>query len=410
MSSFPIEQRPDGVAVTLTLKEGEVAWAMVGLDEDPAEWNSDRAARVFEETNYYWREWAGRLKSFPERNAELQRSAMTVHLLGHAPNNSLVAAATTSPSERLGGDRNYDYRYTWVRDASLALAFLTQMGNNTDVSRYLDWLCQLDSSVDSPLQVCYRTNGSTKLPPRPQTNIEGYRKSRPVFFGNRAYRQRQLGPLGFLAQCSLVYFEHGGRWKSEYWDLIHRAATYICSSWQEPDNGIWELPEEAHYVSSKVMAWVALDRTVKLAERTGEKHPADWTKTVQKFMIRCCVRVGAIKCALSVSAMAPKLSMPPPFLIPLTGFLPLMDSRVLSTIERIEERLVADGLVYRFDFGETLECEDFALGKFEGAFLPATFWLANVYAKMGRPRDCRAVLDRCEKIAGPLGIFAPGGS
>ncbi len=405
-TSFPVECGDDGARVNFTLREGEEAWAMIGLNEEPSKWSVARCRELHDGTKKYWRDWTGKLKTFPRFDDKLKRSAITVHLLAHSPTNAVVAAVTTSLPERIGGDRNYDYRYTWVRDASLSAAFLATMGQPDEVSKYLDWICSLASDVDAPLQVCYRTDGGTRLTQREVKGVEGYLDSRPVLFGNRAFGQRQLGSLGWFADCALIFLQAGGKWKPEFWKMLKRAADHVCRAWHEPDSGVWELEIEAHYVASKVMAWVTVDRAMRIAEKVGQSIPKKWEETAR------AIREEVVTKGWSESLQAFRQRYDSDaldagsLLIPLMKFLPPDDPRVLSTLDAIERELVIDGLVHRFDPSATLGGEQLPLHAFEGAFLPATFWFAHALADAGRAEKAAKVLHACEEIAGPLGIFA----
>ncbi|MEO8352565.1 MAG: glycoside hydrolase family 15 protein [Chthoniobacteraceae bacterium] len=405
-TSFPVEIDDNGANARLSLRGVEEAWVMLGLDETPSDWNAARCRDLHEETKNGWRKWSAGLTVFPHANAALQRSAITVHLLAHAPNDAVVAAVTTSLPERIGGDRNYDYRYTWVRDASLSAAFLATMGHPAEVARYLDWLCRLDSEVDAPLQVCYRTDGQTKLAEREVEGVAGYRGSQPVRFGNRAAKQRQLGSLGYFADCALIFVEAGGEWKSEFTALLRRAAASVCQTWRELDSGVWELSQEAHYVASKVMAWVTLDRACRTIRRLGEDAPELWDKTdadirEEVFAKGWSTTLNAFRQRYDAGSLDAAA-----LLIPLRDFLPPDDPRVLTTLDAIQRELVRDGFVYRFDPSATLGGEQLPIGEFEGAFLPATFWYAHALALAGRRENAAAVLGCSEEIAGPVGIFA----
>ncbi len=405
-SSFEVESDNHGAGAALTLRSGEEAWVMIGLEENPAGWNVDRCRELHERTKRYWREWIGTLKTFPEADEKLKRCAITVHLLAHAPNDAVVAAVTTSLPERVGGDRNYDYRYTWVRDASLSAAFLAIMGESEEVAHYFTWLSGLSSEVDAPLQVCYRTDGQTRLEEREVEGVTGYRDSLPVHFGNRAYHQRQLGSLGWFADSALIFLDAGGQWKPEFSRLLHRAADHVCRSWHEPESGVWELELEAHYVASKVMAWVTLNRALEISKRLGEETPEMWKMTRDQIRDEVLTKGwsderGSFRQRYdSVAIDAASL------LISLMGFLPADDPRMLGTLDAIERELVIDDLVYRFDPQATLGGDQLPLGEFEGAFLPATFWFAHALAGAGRKERAAEVLHRCETIAAGPGIFS----
>ncbi|MDP9350451.1 MAG: glycoside hydrolase family 15 protein [Chloroflexota bacterium] len=406
-TSSPVEAGSDGAHSTFRLREGEEAWAVLALGEAPGAWTIDLARSALWETSEYWLGWLGGLTYTGPRGDRVRCSAMAVHLLSYAPAGSLVAAPTTSLPERIGGDLNWDYRFAWVRDASLSLAVLSLLGDTQIARRYMDWLAGLGSSTDSPLQVVYRIDGGTDLMERQRGDLEGYRGSLPLRFGNRASDQRQLDSLGYLAECALTYLQQGGEWRDEYWDLLRRAADYTLENWRLPDSGIWELPVEAHYVSGKVMSWVTLERSVKVAERTGhggevghwrvgmqeihsEVMERGWSEGLQAFRQRYDAD------SLDASAL----------LIPVMGFLPADHPRVLATTERIEETLTIDGFVHRFLAGETSGYSDVPLGEFEGAFLPCTFWLATTHAMAGRADEAEKILAGAEAIAGELGLFA----
>ncbi|HVB63790.1 MAG TPA: glycoside hydrolase family 15 protein [Nitrolancea sp.] len=406
-TSVPNVVNGDLMRFEFELHEGESAWMVLEYGGDGVEWTTDRANRLLDETLDYWRRWARRLQIAGHRRAELVRSAITVHLLSYAPDGSMVAAPTTSLPERVGGDRNYDYRFAWVRDASLSMAALALLGDTRASRRYMDWLARLGSSTDSPLQVVYRIDGSTWLTQRERFDLSGYRESRPVRFGNHAAQQLQLDSLGYLADCALIYLNHGGEWNEQYRSLLQQAADYVVARWQRPDSGIWELTQIRHYVSSKVMSWVTLERAIRIAQQTGHPNATDeWQATME--LIHADVmehgwsaRLGVFRqCYESDSLDASAL------LIPVMGFLPVDHPRVVATIRAIEERLTLDGLVHRFVAAETPEHGDLPVGEFEGAFLPCTFWLATTYARSGRIDEANAILSTVEKIAGPLGVFA----
>ncbi|HZU76331.1 MAG TPA: glycoside hydrolase family 15 protein, partial [Dehalococcoidia bacterium] len=393
----------------LSLRHGDEAWAVLAWDESPAGWSAEAAREALAATARYWLGWQRRLSYAGPRSKRIEHSALIIHLLGYAPTGALVAAPTTSLPERIGGEHNYDYRYTWVRDASLSVAGLSLLGDKETATRYLDWLATLKSSSETPLQVAYHITGATDLHQRDRTDIDGYRGSLPVRIGNRAFNQIQLGSLGYLADCTLIHIEQGGEWKPAYWPMIRRIADYTAAHWREPDSGIWELPAREQYTSSKVMSWVVLDRAVKLAERTGNGDADElgrwrrerdaihadvmhhgWSDRICSFV----QRYGAE--ALDASLL----------LIPVMGFLPPDHPRVRQTMDRIEEQLTIDGLVYRFEPLETPVEHRLPLGAFEGAFLPCTFWLATAQAMAGRADKADAALRRAESLTQEVGLFA----
>ena len=410
-ASRPLHVRTVGVESAFELKEGEEVWCVLAVNHRGADWDEQKAAAVMAETDRYWKQWVDRVSYDGPRRRQLRRSAILIHQLGYAPTGAHVAAATTSLPERIGGSWNADYRLCWIRDTSLSLAILTMLGHTEGAEQYMEWLSRLHSSTDAPIQVVYGIHGETKLRQTERDDLEGYRGSRPVRFGNRAYHQNQHGSLGYLVDCVHVYLRGNGRWKPEYWELVPRVADYLVSQWKKRSNSIWELPAQQHYLSGLVMGWVGLDRAVKIAEILGEtEHVERWRSVRDEVYTEVMERgwserLGAFRQHLEGDNLDADA-----LLIPLLGMLPVDHPRVQATVERIMERLSIGGFVYRFDPLRTPgTCEEgIPLGQYEGAFLPCTFWLATILARMGRREEAESILERAEKIAGPLGLFAEG--
>jgi GH15 family glucan-1,4-alpha-glucosidase len=408
-ASFPMQVDPAGASADLALGPAEEHWVVIGWNTATAEWDAARAAQLFIAAENYWRNWSAELEvdAGGARTAALRRSALTVQLLSHAHHDSAVAALTTSLPERLGGDRNYDYRYAWVRDASLSLALLARLGKAGEVEHYLGWLCGLHSAGHGPLQVCYRLDGDPHIEQEEIAGVTGYEHSRPVYKGNRAAKQKQLGAFGFFADCARIYVDHGGRWREEFWQLLKRGADFTCRHWAEKDNGVWELTELAHHVASRVMGWVVLERAVYIAGRTGHAAETDhWRETAAEIHAEVmdkgwCEEKNSFRQRYGSDALDAAV-----LLIPLMDFLPADHPRVLGTFAAIERELVIDGLVHRFDPAATLGGHQLPIGRFEGAFLPCVFWHAHALAKAGRCDQAERILARCEAISGETGLFA----
>jgi GH15 family glucan-1,4-alpha-glucosidase len=410
-TSFPLEIESDRARAVVRANDTEL-WAVIGWNLPLDDWTVTRTIRLFVDTLQYWKKWSESLSLAPSSSeGRLRRSAITVHLLTHADHDCPVAALTTSLPERRGGDRNYDYRFAWVRDASLSFALLARLGKVNEVKRYLDWLGGLDSGTGSPLQVCYRLNGTTQLAEIEVSSARGYADSRPVRYGNRAAKQTQLGSLAFFADCARIYVEHGGEWQSHHWDLLKRAADYIASHWHLTDNGIWELSIETHHVASKVLSWVVLERATRIAKWTGfgeHEELARWVAVGEAIHAEVMAKGWSEKSNSFVQRYDATALDAAVLLIPLMEFLPPGHPRVAGTVAAIERHLMINGLIYRFEPCETFDCEQLPIGQFEAAFLPATFWYAHTLAKCGRMEEAEAVLKRCEAIAGELGLFAEG--
>jgi GH15 family glucan-1,4-alpha-glucosidase len=409
-TSFPLATDRGRAKAELQAFETEL-WAVIAWNLVLVSWTPHRAAAVFEEALLYWRDWSGTLNidAAESLGSRLHRSAITVHLLTHARYACPVAALTTSLPERYGGDRNYDYRFAWVRDASLSLAFLARVGKTAEVQHYLDWLCDLDSSTDSPLQVCYRIDGEIRLDEIELCAVRGYADSQPVRYGNRAAKQSQLGSLAFFADCARIYIESGGNWEEKHWHLLARIANYTSTNWHLPENGIWELPIKADYVASKVLSWVVLERALRIAEMTGREMHEDlsrWADAAKAIHLEVMQRGWSNEANSFRQRYDSEALDAAVLLIPLMDFLPSDHPRVAASLRAIEQKLMIQGLVYRFDPRATFGADQLPAGEYEGAFLPATFWYAHALAKCGRIDEAEAILEKCQSIAGELGLFA----
>jgi len=383
----------------------EIVW-MVFEVGSRSEWSAPEAERLLDDVHRFWRDVMRRL-DFGSLREPLQRSAITIRLLEYVPAGSVVAAPTTSVPERIGGDWNVDYRLTWLRDASLAMGTLASFGDRESAGRYLGWLSGRSSKTAAPLQVLYDIHGGNQPTEIERKDVEGYRGSKPIRFGNHAFRQHQLDSFGYLADCALTYFEAGGRWAPDFWRLLCRAADYVARHWSDAGNGIWELSSRQRYVSGRVMCWVTLDRVLRIANRMAVVPDGATAWTREREAIRHEVetlgwsdRLCAFKQSLEHDVLDASA-----LLMVIVGFLPAQDPRVQSTIDAVAERLTIDGCVYRFDPEQVID-RDGSMGQYESAFLPCTFWLATACALTGRTRDARDILDRVRAVAGPLGLFA----
>ncbi len=412
-SNRPVKVQPAGIESEFQLKEGEDLWCVLAYGHRAADWNEKKAAEAMAESERYWKQWTDKLSYDGPRRSMVRRSAILVHQMGYAPDGSHVAAPTTSLPERIGGDWNCDYRLCWIRDTSLSLEILTSLGDTEGARRYLEWLSGLEPSPEAPFQVVYGIHGEKKLSQEERKELQGYRRSKPVRLGNRAYQQDQHGSMGYLVDCIHRYLEGGGDWRPEFWDLVHHVAEYISEHWKDASNSIWELPVKQHYLSGKVLGWVALDRAIKIAKKLGKMEKTERWRSVKDELHAEVMdkgwsdhrHLGAFRQRYEGDNLDAAV-----LLIPIVGFLPIDHPRVKSTVEKVVEQLSIDGFTYRFDPLATPgpQNEGIPLGEYEGAFLPCTFWLATVYAMMGRKKEAEAILDRAEKIAGPLGLFAEG--
>lgn len=396
-------------SASVRLRAGESLWMVLAADEAPARWSVRAAEEALTATARSWREWLSRFELPNEHAGPLARSLIVLHLLGYAPSGSMVAAPTLGLPERIGGPRNYDYRYAWIRDASLSVTGLSIMGDVDTAGRYLQWLSRLGSRTHAPLQVVYDVHGREKIQPHRWRGAEGYRDSTPITIGNRAYEQRQNGSLGYVAECMWTILDHGARWRPTYSRLMARLARHACEVWDEPDSGVWELKRHQQFVASKVMCWVVLDRAARIAARVGgfdANEVAGWRRTALDIHAAILQEGYDERGGSFVQRFGSRALDASVLLVSVTGFLPPDDARVLSTLDRIDEVLGLDGFIYRFE-PETSEGEKpLPVGQYEGAFLPCTFWMATARARAGQIDRAQQVIERVQHAAGELGLFA----
>jgi len=356
------------------------------------------------ETETFWSQWISRLDVHGPWRDAIRRSLVTLKALTFAPTGGIVAAPTTSLPEQLGGARNWDYRYCWVRDATLSLLALMNAGFYDEARAWRDWLLRAVAGSPDQMQIMYGLAGERRLSEWEVPWLTGFRDSKPVRVGNAAYRQLQLDIYGELMDA-LHHARRGGLASNESgWSLQCALLQRLERTWQEPDEGIWEIrgPRQA-FTYSKVMAWVAFDRAVKSVEEFGLEGPADrWRQLRDQIHRQVCekgfdrARNSFVQSYGSAQLDASLL------LLPQLGFLPAHDPRVLGTIAAIERTLLHDGFVARYDTGTTVD----GLPPGEGTFLACTFWLADAYVLTGRMDDARALFERLLAIRNDVGLLA----
>jgi GH15 family glucan-1,4-alpha-glucosidase len=351
-----------------------------------------------------WSEWAAQCRPAEPWNEAVVRSLITLKALTFAPTGGLVAAPTTSLPELIGGPRNWDYRFCWLRDATLTLLALMNTGYFDEARSWRDWLVRAAAGAPAQMQIMYGIAGERRLTEWEVPWLPGYESSTPVRIGNAAHQQLQLDVYGEVMDA-LHQARRGGLPGNEYgWNLQVALLEHLEKIWREPDEGIWEVRGgRQHFTYSKVMAWVAFDRMIKSAESFGLPGSIDRWKRVREEICNDVLRHGfAADLGSFVQAYGSRELDASLLLLPAVGFLPPHDPRIRGTIEAIERRLTVDGLVLRYDTGKT---ED-GLPPGEGIFLACSFWLADAYVLLGRTHDARRLFERLLGLRNDVGLLS----
>ena len=384
------------------LKEGEYRFCALSWSEHPPPRTSDEAYERLVWTAHHWQHWLAR-GHFPDHpwRGYLQRSALTLKGLTFAPTGALVAAATTSLPETPGGQRNWDYRYSWVRDATFALWALYTLGFDWEANDFF-WFIADVAERDKDLQVVYGVDGRAELPEQ-ELDLEGYEGARPVRVGNAAYQQRQHDVWGAVLDSVYLHTKTRDGLDERIWAILVHQVESALASWREPDQGIWEVRgAPQHFTSSKLMCWVAVDRGARLASLKGEDELAKmWEARAQEIKDDICTHGADERGVFTQRYGAPALDASL-LLIPLFRFLPVDDPRVVATVRAIADELTVDGLVLRYKVEET----DDGLGTEEGAFLICSFWLVSALSEIGDQERARALCEKLLSLASPLELYA----
>lgn len=370
--------------------------------EQPPEPLHPRAA--LEATEHFWTNWSKQCHP-PEHCSEaVLRSLITLKALTYWPTGGLVAAPTTSLPEHLGGIRNWDYRFCWLRDATLTLLALMDAGFIDEAQAWRDWLLRAVAGSPDQLQIMYGIGGERRLTEFEVRWLPGYEGSVPVRIGNAAHCQLQLDVFGEVmdalhqARCKGLAATESG------WALQQAFLSHLEHVWREPDEGIWEVRgERQHFTHSKVMAWVAFDRAIKSAAQFGLGGPVDrWREQAAAIHADVCAHGFDRELGSFVQHYASKELDASLLLLPLVGFLPADDPRVRGTLQAIERRLMVDGLLLRYQ----TEAADDGLPAGEGAFLACSFWLVDAYVSQRRRQDARALFDRLLRLRNDVGLLS----
>jgi GH15 family glucan-1,4-alpha-glucosidase len=404
-SDMELSLRDDGVRGTLRLREDETGFCALSWGEGDVGGprSAPEALERLDSTEEFWREWlrAGEFPDHPWR-IHLQRSALVLKGLTYAPTGAIVAAPTTSLPETPGGERNWDYRYSWIRDSTFSLWALHTLGFDQEARDFMRFIVNV-CREGPDLQIMYGIGGEKDLAESTLDHLSGYGGARPVRIGNGAYDQRQNDVWGALLD-SIYLHEKALRGTGTPADrqLIRHQVEAAIAAWEHPDQGIWESRgEPQHYVSSKLMIWVAVDRGARLAHSLGfEEVAAEWKQTANRFreeILERGVRDGIFRQHYDTDALDAST-----LLVPLLRFLPPDDERVRATVDAIADQLTQHGLVLRYKVAET----DDGLSGEEGTFLICSFWLVSALSEIGEPARARALCARLLDSAGWLDLFA----
>jgi len=357
---------------------------------------------ALEETERYWRLWASICKVKGQWRNTIMRSLLTLKGLSYAPTGGIVAAVTTSLPEKIGGTRNWDYRYCWLRDATFTLLAFLNAGYTEEATVWQHWLMRVIAGAPEQLQTMYSVMGEKRLDEVELPHLAGYENSRPVRIGNAAHTQLQLDIYGELADV-MAQARAGGLPPSprgkELRGVFMRA---LEKQWSLPDEGIWEIRgAPQHFVHSKVMTWVAFDRASKAPDSTAQQK-AHWKRVAREIHADICEKGLDPKRGCFVQAYGSPQIDASLLLLPMVGFLPSTDKRIKATVREIEKRLIHKGLVQRYETSTGVD----GLPPGEGAFLACSFWLADNYALMGRQREAMRLFGKLRRLANDVGLYS----
>jgi len=386
------------------LRQGEQVFCALSWAEGlEAPETIDQANERLAATTRYWRNWLGRARLPDHRfRPAVQRSALTIKGLTYMPTGATVAALTTSLPETPGGERNWDYRFTWMRDSTFTLQALHWLNLDWEADEFMQFVADLEPNEDGALQIMYGIDGRRDLTESTRDELTGYAGARPVRIGNGAFDQRQNDVYGAVLDSILQHTQRSERLPRRLWPIVQAQAECAIKVWRKPDQGIWEARgKPQHYVSSKLMCWVALDRASKLAQIRGDTELKDgWKATAEEIkadILEHGVRDGVLRQHYDTDALdASNL------LAPIFGFLSGGDELLRASVMAIAEDLTEDGFVLRYRTDET---DDGLSGK-EGSFLICSFWLVSALAIIGEHQRARDMMDKLLSVSSPLGLYA----
>ncbi len=403
----PVETHGESMATVarFTVAAGErvpfvLCWAPSHLP-DPGHVDAEESLR---ETEASWQRWSARCTLQGPYRELVQRSLITLKALTYEPTGGIVAAATTSLPEKIGGVRNWDYRLCWLRDATFTLYSLLSAGYTEEARSWKNWLLRAAAGDPSQLQILYGIGGERRLPEMELDWLSGYEGSRPVRIGNAASRQLQLDVYGEVMDALHLSRKSGIDEGDAAWSLQRALVGYLAKIWEQPDEGIWEVRgPRRHFTHSKVMSWVAFDRAVKAVEQFGLEGPLEeWRKTRAAIHASVCAHGYDATLGSFVQSYGSKELDASLLQLPLVGFLPATDPRIQGTVAAVERELLRDGFVARYGTGSGVD----GLPAGEGAFLACSFWLVDNYVLQGRHQEAKELFERLAGLANDVGLLS----
>jgi GH15 family glucan-1,4-alpha-glucosidase len=387
-----------------SLREGDVAFAALGWSTTALPATYEDADRFVMRTAQHWQEWL-KHGTFPDHRwrTYLQRSALTLKGLSYAPTGAMLAAATTSLPETPGGERNWDYRYSWIRDSTFMLWGLYTLGFEWEANDYFYFIADVAEAEEGDLQIMYGIGGESRLEEQVLDHLSGYGGAKPVRVGNGAYDQRQHDVWGAVLDSIYLHTKSRDHLPERMWPILKRQVEAALAAWREPDRGIWEVRgEPKHFTSSKMMCWVAADRGARLARLRQDEAAAErWQAGADEIHADICANAlderGVFTQHYETDALDASL-----LLMPLVRFLSPLDRRVRSTVLAIAEELTEEGLVLRYKTDET----DDGLSGEEGTFAICSFWLVSALCEIGEIAAARRLLEKLLSYASPLQLYA----
>jgi GH15 family glucan-1,4-alpha-glucosidase len=404
-TEVPLQGRDLRTVAHFTVGEGESATFVLshGASHLPIPPPLDAAAAL-RDTEAFWKKWSDRCANQGKWTEPVRRSLITLKALTYAPTGGIVAAPTTSLPEHLGGVRNWDYRFCWLRDATLTLLALMNAGYFEEAESWRGWLLRALAGLPEQVQIMYGIAGERRMPEWTLDWLPGYQASAPVRVGNAAASQLQLDTFGEMTDVLYQGCKGGLARNEATWGLLSALLAHLAKVWRSMDEGIWEVRgPRRHFTYSKVMAWVAFDRAVKLVEHFGMKGPVGaWRELRKKIHDDVCRNGFNAARGCFVQSYGSQELDASLLLIPLTGFLPASDPRVVATVKQIEEGLVVDGFVHRYRTRESID----GLPPGEGVFLACSFWLADNFLLQGRTAEAEALFERLLSLRNDVGLLS----